>query len=416
MKKLPTVFRQVSVPYIILTLCILCTGWTLYLSYTSPISKALRSGERINGIIIGTDWVDYARHSDTLIFLSYDPQKRFLDIISIPRDTRFSPPGYNFRKINEIFAYHYRTAKDSHKASRELSHAVELLLGEAVAVPHYLQINYTAFKKIIDYMGGVTVEVTEPMHYDDTAGKLHIHFDPGVHHLDGQQALEYSRYRGPAGDIGRVFRQQLFFKSTLARWNNPRIIRHIPSIISLIKTEIATDLSWWDIINLTLEAKDFQSRNMRLAQLPGKYGRRGMWDPDFTAIAGLLKTIFPAAITTIPAITTTETESPSSASIDKIRVEVWNAAGKPKLAEEVTWLLRKNGFDVIDYGNFSTRQKKTLIKDISGSIEAAQSINEILQCGEVITRYENNRFIDVSVIIGEDYTTPQSPSVQNKTR
>ena len=56
----------------------------------------------------------------------------------------------------------------------------------------------------------------------------------------------------------------------------------------------------------------------------------------------------------------------------------------------------------MDYGNFATRQKRTLIKDLTGNLRAAQKIAELLASGEVVTRYNTKRLIDVSIIIGED--------------
>ena len=80
-------------------------------------------------------------------------------------------------------------------------------------IHYYAQLDYGGFKKMIDLLGGVPVIVDEPMHYDDNWGKLHIHFEPGKHFLNGQKALEYVRYRGLSGDFGRVLRQQEFLLS-----------------------------------------------------------------------------------------------------------------------------------------------------------------------------------------------------------
>jgi anionic cell wall polymer biosynthesis LytR-Cps2A-Psr (LCP) family protein len=65
-------------------------------------------------------------------------------------------------------------------------------------------VDYALFCKAIDAVGGIEIEVEEPMHYDDSAGNLHIHFEPGRYLFNGQKALEYIRYRGNAGDTGRI--------------------------------------------------------------------------------------------------------------------------------------------------------------------------------------------------------------------
>ncbi|MBN1823456.1 MAG: LCP family protein [Endomicrobiales bacterium] len=380
---------KLKLDHVLLITIVAATFAALALSWMSPVARAVRKGEQINGVLIGTDWVDYARHSDTLVLVNYDPSKRFANVISIPRDTRFTPEGYNFRKINEVYAYHYRTKKNDRLAAQEVQRAVEELFQKRIAVPYYIQIDYSAFRKLIDLMGGINIEVDEPMHYDDNAGNLHIHFEPGRHHMNGKQALEYVRFRGRSGDIGRVYRQQKFFKASLSRFKNPYLLFRFPQIINIALKDIQTNLSFWDMLNCMLELKDIQAKDVRLAQIPGT-PKRDYWVIDQENCTGFLDKIF------VSISSTTINTSP------RIRVEVWNASGKSRLAENVTWLLRKQGFDVIQYGTFQVRQKKSLIKDLTGDLRSAQKISELLECGEVITRYDEKRFIDISVILGED--------------
>ena len=360
----------------------------LYFSWTSPVARAIRNGETINGLIIGTDYVDYARHSDTLIFASFAPRDRFLNIISIPRDTRFSPEGYSFQRINQVYTYHFRTKKNEYLACQEVRSAVEQLFQGRVAIPYYVQVDYASFRKFIDLIGGVTIDVDEPMHYDDNAGGLHIHLEPGKRHLNGQQALEYVRYRGKAGDIGRVFRQQRFIKAVLAKFKNPVLLLRLPRLVKTITTDAKTNLSFWDVLAGVLELKDMHSSDIRLAQLPGA-PRRDYWEVDHENCTGLFDRILPSTGAAI-------------AAGPKIRVEVWNASGKNKLADRVNWILRRHGYDVVEWGTLSVSQKKTLIKDLTGDLRSAQRISDIISCGEVVTRYDGKRFVDISVILGED--------------
>ena len=62
---------------------------TAIASYKSPLTRAVRDQQPIYGLIIGTDWVDYARHADTIVIARYDPAVRSLDLLSIP-ETRAS--------------------------------------------------------------------------------------------------------------------------------------------------------------------------------------------------------------------------------------------------------------------------------------------------------------------------------------
>jgi len=374
---------------IILGAIVLLVAASIFFTVTSPVARLIRCGQPINGLLLGTDWVDYARHSDTLVFMNYNPASRFLNIISIPRDTHYSPEGLHLGRINEVYAYNYRAKKDDHYACKQVIIAVEELFGSRVSIPYYLQINYLGFKKFIDLIGGVDVEIEEGMNYDDNAQNLHIHFEPGKYHLDGKGALEFVRYRGKAGDLGRVFRQQRFLKSVLSKFHNPMLIMRMPQMVHIILSEVKTNLTVWDMLACMIELKDLRTNNVRLAQLPGTPRKDFLWEVDRDNLTGLFDKILVSTST-------------AAAQGPKVRIEVWNASGKTKLAEKITWILRDRGFDVINYGTYGATQKKTLIKDLTGDLRAAQKIAEILSCGEVVTRYDDKRFIDISVTLGED--------------
>ena len=389
---------KLSKDQIILAVIVLAVAVSIFFTVTSPLARLIRNGQQVNGLLLGTDWVDYARHSDTLVFVNYNPDNRFLNLISIPRDTHFSPEGFHFSRINEVYAYSYHMKKDDYFACRQTATAVEELFGGRVRIPYYVQINYSGFRKFIDLIGGIDVDIDEAMNYDDNAQNLHIHFEPGKQHLGGDRALEFVRFRDKSGDLGRVFRQQRFLKSALAKFRSPMLIVRVPQIADIIFREVKTNLSFWDMLVCMIELKDIHAKDVRIAQLPGAPRKDLKWEVDFENCAGLFDKILCSS------------QAAAAPQDVKPRVEVWNASSKPKLAEQVTWLLRDKGFDVINYGNYAARQKKTLIKDLTGDLRGAQKIADILSCGEVVTRYDAKRYIDISVTLGEDYNFKQDKS------
>ena len=60
------------------------------------------------------------------------------------------------------------------------------------------------------------------------------------------------------------------------------------------------------------------------------------------------------------------------------------------------------------------RQKKTLIKDLTGDLRSAQKVSDIISCGEVVTRYDAKRLIDLSIILGEDCRIGSGNNAQKK--
>src|SRR5690348_6720854 len=110
-----------------------CTSFSLItmgLMWHSPVARSLIKEERIRGLVIGSDYEDNTRHSDTMMVISYDPQSRFLDVLSIPRDTMISVPGMPaVHRVNEIFAHEFKhSGKSFTMASLAVKGIVETML------------------------------------------------------------------------------------------------------------------------------------------------------------------------------------------------------------------------------------------------------------------------------------------------
>lgn len=83
-------------------------------------------------------------------------------------------------------------------------------------------------------------------------------------------------------------------------------------------------------------------------------------------------------------------------------IEVKNASQKPRMAEKVTWLLRENKFDVLDWSNSGVVYDKTIIKDYRGSFMQSLKIADILKCGKIIVSYNKNTYYNIGVFVGRD--------------
>lgn len=398
---------------------VLCTFSLIFLSWKKPLSRALQKQEPIFFLLVGTDWVDYAVHADTILLARYAPKSRSLDLLSVPRDTKMDLSPLKIKRINEVYAWHYRTNKNHQTAALELAGAIQKLLFNSVSstesairktIPQfsfYIQVDYDGFKKVIDLLGGVEVTVAEPMHYDDHWGKLHIHFEPGKVHLNGQKALEYVRFRGSSGDYGRTMRQQEFLLKLLQRFKEPENLLQLPQIFFGSLKLFQTNLSLFERALLLLEIRDFPKERVRLMQLPGKMAG-GYWVPDMEAMALtanlLLKDLEKPAIEAHP-ITDAATRTSESQKARAVTVEVWNASSKKGLALEVVRKLRRAGLDVVKWGNYESRQLRTYVRDQKGDVDASRALVSALNSPriEVFTRVEKNPLVDFIVILGEDY-------------
>ncbi|MCA6072668.1 MAG: LytR C-terminal domain-containing protein [Endomicrobium sp.] len=123
-------------------------------------------------------------------------------------------------------------------------------------------------------------------------------------------------------------------------------------------------------------------------ELPVKYTKMRV-EPDKQNIEEFLDKIYRVNVS-------------SQISTRDLLIDVKNASKKLRMAEKATWLLRKNKFDVLDWGTFPISYDKTLIKDCKGNFEQSLRIAEVLKAGKVIVSYNNKIYSDISIFVGRD--------------
>ncbi len=240
--------------------------------------------KRKNILLLGVDsngadsdlWV--GTRTDTIILLNIDPKTKTVNAISIPRDSKvYLPKGMGVQKINAAHAI----------GGIEMTiQTIEDTLG--VHIDKYIMFHDEAVRAIVQALGGVDIYIEKNMHYNDNAGKLHINFTKGKHHLTEKDAVEYLRFRHDAlGDIGRTQRQQWFLRGLLADLQKPETITKIPKIISVANKYVKTDMSVYEMTQYASLAKGFDMDNIEIAMLPGapnKHGYISYWilDPEKT--------------------------------------------------------------------------------------------------------------------------------------
>ena len=152
--------------------------------------------------------------SDTIMVLRVDPATNTAAVLSFPRDLWVKIPGRGKNRINSAYQ------KGDYSVL-----AQTLFDNFGVLVDHYLQIDFCAFKTIVDSVGGVSVPFATPIR-DKRVG-INI-LEPGCHRFSGDEALAYVRSRhleylndkgryteDASSDLGRISRQQDFLLRTL---------------------------------------------------------------------------------------------------------------------------------------------------------------------------------------------------------
>ena len=229
------------------------------------LEKAYEQSKRINFLLLGME----DTRTDTIIFLSFDPETKKVDLISIPRDTYLHRKGYNLaeeRKINSIYY--------SHGVNGTVK-AVQYVLAE-VPIHHYAMIDYSGVEKIVDSIGGVEVNIPFHMRYKDPTSKppLYINIPKGKQVLDGKKAIQFLRFRKgngkrvgyEDGDLGRIKAQQEFIKSFI----NKSLSFRLPIVIKTCFDNVKTNVKFNEMISYGKDAIGINGENLTLVTLPGE--------------------------------------------------------------------------------------------------------------------------------------------------
>ena len=146
--------------------------------------------------------------SDTIILVRLDPDKEATAVMSIPRDLKVDIPGYGNDRINA--AYELGGPRLTVKTVKKLFAKP----GEPFKINHIVQVDFGGFRKVVNYIGGVYVDIDRDYFNDNSGGEnfATIDVNPGYQKLKGQDALDYVRYRHGDNDLVRGARQQDFLR------------------------------------------------------------------------------------------------------------------------------------------------------------------------------------------------------------
>ncbi len=190
-------------------------------------------------------------NADTIMVLTYDTAEQMAGLVSIPRDTLVDR---RFPKINAVY----------HDGIEALRDEVSRMLG--IPIDYYICVDVDGFVQVVDAVDGIDFDVPIHMAYDDPLQDLYIHFEPGMQHINGKEALAICRLRKnsdgtmayPDSDIGRTRTQQQLLaaiaKKLLA--NPQKIFEYIDLWKQYVTTDLkAEHIAWFasSLLNFPLE-------------------------------------------------------------------------------------------------------------------------------------------------------------------
>jgi len=238
-------------------------------------------------------------NTQSMILVRVDPVSKQATMLSIPRDLWVQIPGQGMGKISTA----YQTGGPDAAIN-----AVESNF--KVHIDDYVWIGLNGLVKLINQLGGVDVQVTNPVMDDyypadlSSTGNPYDYYRvavlPGATHLDGVHALEYvrSRHGDIRGDFARSERQQQLLLAIKAEASHLNIA-DLPTIAAAFNGEVKTSISLDRLRQLMAVAGSFNGSNIHRVVLVPPYTSEGFAAgqdvvfPDWNQILPLVHQSFP---------------------------------------------------------------------------------------------------------------------------
>lgn len=200
-------------------------------------------------------------NGDSLMLITFNPTTLNSTILSIPRDTYVPIACFNGKRKNKI----------THAAWQGEQCMMNTITGfTGIPIDYYVKINFKGAVQLVDALGGIDAEV--PIGFceqnsDRAWGENTICVDAGYQHLNGEQALAWSRHRKSAGfdDFVRGQNQQLVVKAMLNKLKDVRDLDTVYKILDTVGTNMATNMTTNEILSLYNIGKDVLTRTKDMA-------------------------------------------------------------------------------------------------------------------------------------------------------
>lgn len=219
-------------------------------------------------------------NTQSMILLRVDPTTKHATMLSIPRDLWVPIPGQGMGKIST--AYNLGGPQGAIAAVES---------NFKVHIDDYVWIGLNGLVNLINKLGGVNVQITNPVMDDfypadlttttDPYGFYRVAVLPGAVHLDGVDALQYvrSRHGDARGDFARSERQQQLLLALKAQASHLNIA-DLPALASAFNGEIRTSIPLDRLRALLSIANDFNGPNVRRIVLVPPYTSEGWVGPQ----------------------------------------------------------------------------------------------------------------------------------------
>ena len=386
------------------------------------LPDAWDGNERVTILLMGLDYRDWERgegpsRTDSMMLVTLDPLTHTAGMLSVPRDLWVEIPGYGHGRVNT--AYFLGEQDRLPGGGPELAvKTVEKFMG--VPIQYYVQIDFGAFVKMVDEIGGVELTVYEEIYIDPIGKDNTVLLQPGNYRFDGELTLAYARVRyTEGGDFDRATRQQQVAMGirdqVLELSNLPGLLASIPALYQDLTEGIRTNLAVDQMVALGMLALQVSPDSVARAVIAppemvtfetviyaGEEAKVLKPVPD--KIRLLRDEVFTATGAIGPSI---QAETPrEAAELEGSNLAVLNGAGEEGLAGRYADALTELGFNVTLIANADRLDYPTTrIVDYTGNPYTVQYLVDLMDLtqSQVLFQTLPGNEVDVALVIGYDW-------------
>jgi len=225
------------------------------------IAPEERASERpISLLLLGIDYREelHSANTDVIMIATLNPNSKTATLVSIPRDSYIDPEGLRPNKANSFYStYLYgnlsEAPDDPEERSKYAMEKVKTLYSDFLDVPidYVSVVDFQTFVDVVDAYGGLTIDVDQNMCHRDFADGTNIDLQAGLQDLDGQQALDFVRYRKSmncspktkeSNDFERNARQQQVISKLLEKMKTPQGMLKVGGVFDAVSNNVRTDI------------------------------------------------------------------------------------------------------------------------------------------------------------------------------
>jgi LCP family protein required for cell wall assembly len=206
-------------------------------------SSQLKSSNDVKNILLlGTDQdSEDTSRSDTMMLVSIDKKNKEIKFTSFMRDMWVTIPGNGESKMNAAYAY---------GGAQLVMDTIEYNF--KIDIDNYVMVDFEMFKKLIDGLGGVTVDITES-EANFINKTTHATVKTGTNTLDGDYALIYCRIRKLDSDFMRTQRQRKVMAAIMDKIKTQNVFKTFSAMTQVLPL-VTTDMSAMELTTFALSS------------------------------------------------------------------------------------------------------------------------------------------------------------------